>query len=309
MSRLLISGLVNVETTIKVRGFPINYYPIDYPFFGVQSRVSGVGLNLAAAAHVLGDAVRLQSMTGTDYESEYICQTLKERGIPTDGLIPCLKATPTSAVLYEESGRRQIYCDLKDIQDTPYPVNVQALEDVDLVAACNINFNRPLLEAARAAGKIIATDVHVLTDIHDDYNRDFMKSADILFLSDEGIGEEYQGFLRALYHTYHNSVIVLGRGSKGAALVFQGEVFQLPAVQVGPVVNTVGAGDALYISFLHFYAQGYTPVEALIRAELFASAKIRVSGGAEGFITESEVQQLYEIHGATIRNQIQTFPL
>ena len=145
MSRLLISGLVNVETTVKVRGFPINYYPIDYPFFGVQSRVSGVGLNLAAAAHVLGDAVRLQSMTGTDFESEYICHTLKERGIPTDGLIPCLKATPTSAVLYEESGRRQIYCDLKDIQDTPYPVNVQALEDVDLVAACNINFNRPLL--------------------------------------------------------------------------------------------------------------------------------------------------------------------
>ena len=100
MKNILVSGLVNVETTIKVRGFPINYYPIDYPFFGVQSRVSGVCLNLAAAAHVLGDAVRLQSMTGTDFESEYICQTLKERGIPTDGLIPSLKATPTSAVRY-----------------------------------------------------------------------------------------------------------------------------------------------------------------------------------------------------------------
>lgn len=309
MSRLLISGLVNVETTVKVRGFPINYYPIDYPFFGVQSRVSGVGLNLATAATVLGDTVRLQSMTGTDFEAEYICKALSDRGICADGVIPCLKATPTSVVLYEESGRRQVYCDLKDIQDTPYPVNTQALEDVDLVAACNINFNRPLLEAALAAGKTIATDVHVLSNIHDDYNRDFMKAADILFLSDEAVGEAYQGFLRELHHTYHNSVIVLGRGSKGAALVFQGEIFQVPAVQVGPVVNTVGAGDALYTSFLHFYVQGYSPVEALIRAELFASAKIRVSGGAEGFVTEPEVQKLYEIHGATIRNQIQTFPL
>lgn len=29
---ILISGLVNVETSVKVRRFPIDYYPIDYPF-------------------------------------------------------------------------------------------------------------------------------------------------------------------------------------------------------------------------------------------------------------------------------------
>ena len=84
---------------------------------------------------------------------------------------------------------------------------------------------------------------------------------------------------------------------------------QLPAVQVGPVVNTVGAGDALFASFLHFSTRGCAPVEALIRAELFASAKIGVSGGASGFVTESEIQRLYEIHGAAIQNQMKTFPL
>jgi ribokinase len=309
MPKLFISGLVNVETTVKVRGFPINYYPIDYPFFGVQSGVSGVGLNLATAAKTLGDEVRLQSMTGRDFEGEFIRQTLIERDIPTDGVLPCLRATPTSVVLYDETGRRQIYCDLKDIQDTPYALNAEAIEDADLIIACNINYNRPLLQAARAAGKIIATDVHVLTDIHDGYNRDFMQAADVLFLSDEGIGEDYQGFLRALYDTYRNGVIVLGRGSKGAALVTDGQILQLPAVQVGPIVNTVGAGDSLFISFLHFYALGMTAVEALVRAELFASAKICVSGGAAGFITETEIQQLYEIYGAAIKNQIQTFPL
>ena len=38
--RILVSGLLNVETTVPVRGFPINYYPIDYPFFGINSNVS-----------------------------------------------------------------------------------------------------------------------------------------------------------------------------------------------------------------------------------------------------------------------------
>ena len=48
--KLFVSGLLNVETTVAVRDFPISYYPIDYPFFGIQSHVSGVGYNIAKAA-------------------------------------------------------------------------------------------------------------------------------------------------------------------------------------------------------------------------------------------------------------------
>ena len=59
--KILVSGLLNIETTVSVRGFPIQYYPIDYPFFGVNSSVSGVGYNLAKALTVLGDSVSLFS--------------------------------------------------------------------------------------------------------------------------------------------------------------------------------------------------------------------------------------------------------
>ena len=47
--RVLVSGLINLETTLRVNGFPIDYNPVNYPFLGVQSRVSGVGYNLAKA--------------------------------------------------------------------------------------------------------------------------------------------------------------------------------------------------------------------------------------------------------------------
>lgn len=49
---ILISGLVNVETSVKVRRFPIDYYPIDYPFFGVESHVAGVAYNIAKALYL-----------------------------------------------------------------------------------------------------------------------------------------------------------------------------------------------------------------------------------------------------------------
>jgi ribokinase len=215
MSHILISGLVNTETTVRIREFPIPYYPIDYPFFGIGTAVSGVAYNLAKALRTLGDRVTLLSMTGDDLPGQTIRQELQAIGIDTSNIKISLKETPNSAVLYDGEGKRQIYCDLKDIQETAYGFTPEICEDVELVAACNINFNRPLLHAAKAAGKTVATDVHVLRDLYDDYNREFMENADILFLSDEGIGEHYRDFIAELESIYHNRIIVLGRGSKG----------------------------------------------------------------------------------------------
>lgn len=296
--RILVSGLLNTETTTAVRGFPVHYYPIDYPFFGISTAVSGVAFNIAKALRTLGDEVRLTSMTGNDFPAAYIRSALEELDIAPDHVRPVLKQTPSSVVLYDPEGKRQIYCDLKDIQETAYGFSEDLLEGVDLVAACNINFNRPLLAMAKQAGKRIATDVHVLSNIHDEYNRAFMECADILFLSDEHIGEDYRGFLLALANTYGNAVIVLGRGGRGAAMYLRetGQITEMPAVYAGPVVNTVGAGDALFSSFLHYYAKGADPVEALYRAQVFAAHKITVSGASGGFVPEQVLDRWIREH-------------
>jgi hypothetical protein len=49
MKNILISGLFNMETTLQIKGFPIDYFPIDYPFFGINTSVSGVSANIAKA--------------------------------------------------------------------------------------------------------------------------------------------------------------------------------------------------------------------------------------------------------------------
>ena len=296
MNHILISGLVNTETTVRVRQFPLEYYPIDYPFFGVQTAVSGVAYNIALAMKKLGDQVMLLSMTGDDFPASYIRRELQEAGIDVSHMLPSLRETPSSVVLYDGEGRRQIHCDLKDIQEASYGFSPYVCGAVDLVVACNTNFNRPLLRLAKEAGKPIATDVHVLTNVWDDYNREFMEYADILFLSDEGLGDDYRGFLVELERAYGMEILVLGRGSKGAVLYWKArnQFYELPAVQVGPVVNTVGAGDALFSAFVHYYAKGLEPLEALHRAQLFASAKIGVSGASKGFVTEQEIENLYE---------------
>ena len=290
---ILVSGLLNTETTVAVHGFPIPYYPIDYPFFGVNTAVSGVAFNIAKALRTLGDQVRLTSMVGDDVPAASIRGQLEDLGIGTEHIRTKLRQTPNSVVLYDPEGRRQIYCDLKDIQDTQYDFSPELLEGIELVAACNINFNRPLVRMAKAAGKTIATDVHVLGNVYDDYNREFIENADILFLSDEAVGADWKGFLYALADSCPCGIIVLGRGGKGAALYLRetGTITEMPAANVGPVVNTVGAGDALFSGFLHFYAKGHSPEEALRRAQVFAAHKITVTGASNGFVSEETVEQ------------------
>ncbi len=291
--KILVSGLLNTETTTAIRGFPIHYYPIDYAFFGVNTAVSGVAFNLAKALKTLGDDVRLTSMKGHDFAAAYIVDSLRELDISAEHVQPKLRQTPSSVVLYDPEGKRQIYCDLKDIQETAYAFDASVLEGIDLVVACNINFNRPLLSLAKQAGKMIATDVHVLSDIHDDYNREFMEHADILFLSDEAVGNGYREFLMQLADAYPCRIIVMGRGAQGAAMYLRetGQIIEMPAASVGTVVNTVGAGDALFSAFLHFYGKGFSPLDALKRAQIFAAHKITANGASNGFVSEKEIDQ------------------
>lgn len=163
-----------------------------------------------------------------------------------------------------------------------------------MIVACNINFNRNLLKKAKADGKLIATDVHVLSDIEDVYNMDFMQCADILFLSDEAIRTDAEDFLMEIEKRYGNEIIVLGQGSEGALMYVkkQGKFYDFPAVKTGRIVNTVGAGDALFSGFIHYYAKGADVTEALKKAEIFASYKIGFDGVANGFADEQKIEEL-----------------
>ena len=58
MSRFFVAGLINLETTLAVDGFPLPYFPVRYPFFGIQTTVSGVGYNITKAPEHAGQSGR-----------------------------------------------------------------------------------------------------------------------------------------------------------------------------------------------------------------------------------------------------------
>ncbi len=296
MNNICVSGLINIETTLKVDGFPIPYESVRFPFWGVNSAVSGVGFNLAKVLTILGNRVDFVSMIGDDLAGEVIRLTLQRANILDKYVLSILKQTPQSIVMYDQAGKRQIHTDLKDIQERPFPPHLfqQAIENCSLALLSNINFNRPFLKPAKQAGKVIATDVHTIADLDDEYNADFMAAADILFMSHEKLPISPETWARRVQNRYGTSILVIGLGSEGALLAVKEDNFveRITAVKIRPIINTVGAGDALFSSFNHFYHKTNDPYQAIQKAILFASYKIGEKGSAAGFLTAAALDAL-----------------
>lgn len=291
MSQIFVSGLANVETSCAIRRFPIDYQPIDYNFFGIGSIASGVGLNVSLALSALGDTVSFAAFAGDD-DAGVLVRSAGSK-IADCRFAPC-EQTPQSVVLYDENGRRRAYTDLKDLQELELPASCyDDLDRFDGFCLCNINFSRKLLPIAKSTGKPVFCDVHCLSDVLDSYNADFMKAADILFLSNESIVGREEDFVKDLSAVYPCRVFAVGMGARGALLYDRDGGFTVvSAVSTRPVVNTVGAGDALFSAFVHFYLKGLEPGDALRKAAVFASYKIGESGASKGFLTEKALSQL-----------------
>jgi ribokinase len=297
MSKFLVAGLINIETTLKIDGFPIHYAPVRYPFHGVNSSVSGVGYNIAKALNTLGHRVDFLSLIGRDPAAELVRSELHALQIDDSSVLPALDQTPQSVILYDSTGSRAINVDLKDIQDRTYPAELAktALAACDMAVICNINFSRQMLTMAKQMGVTIASDVHAIADPDSDYDADYMRHADILFMSHENLPCSPEQWVRTLWARYSNRIIVIGLGGEGALLALRDEqqIQHYPAQVTRPIINTIGAGDALFSAFLHSYQQMQDARIALQKAMLFASYKIGASGAADGFLDAAALDRLH----------------
>jgi len=297
MAKILIAGHINIETTLKVDGFPIEYHPVRYPFHGINTTISGVGFNVAKALTTLGHDVTLLSLIGNDMNGALVKATLEDAGIDTTYVLRELDATCQSVILFDDSGQRLINTDLKDIQARDYLLKQyeKAIQGQDLAILCNINFSRHLLTRTRTFGIPIATDVHTIRSLDDDYNRDYMSQADIVFMSHENLPMSPDDWARTFIDTFDTPKILgIGLGVEGALLATRTDIHHVPTHITRPVVNTIGGGDALFSSFIHGYLTYDTPLIAMQYATLFASYKVGANGGAEGFLLSEELESLYK---------------
>lgn len=294
-SSIFVSGLVNIESSVPIGSFPIyDNSDTEYLFNGISNTVSGVGYNVSKALQTLGDDVHLHTLIGQDPFGKVVVEELQKNGIGIEGVYHFLDATPHSVILYDREKKQKILCDLKNIQTTSYPDAFMYDISYDVAILTNVNFSREFFKRFSHSKTLVATDCHVLKDINSKYDKEFLENADIVFMSNEAIkGREYD-FIKELIRAYNHIIIVISMGDQGS-IIFDREADSIKKVDarvVRPIVNTIGAGDALFSSFLHFYIAGLDSLDAINLATYFASYKIGANGGAEGFLTEDQLLDL-----------------
>jgi hypothetical protein len=105
----------------------------------------------------------------------------------------------------------------------------------------NAAFSRPLLSQVKAAGASIATDLQTASESSRAYDTDFLRAADVIFLSQEKLAVEPETFVSTLWERTGARVVVVGMGASGALLrLRRGKSRRVSAISVRPIVNTAG---------------------------------------------------------------------
>ena len=71
--QIYVSGMINFEADLKVKNFPIHYYPIDYPFFDIDTFIGGSGYNISMALKNFNNDVTISGFVFTmpDFKDNY----------------------------------------------------------------------------------------------------------------------------------------------------------------------------------------------------------------------------------------------
>ncbi len=297
MSKFMVAGFVQFETIVKVDDLPLPYKEFESIPETINTDIGGAGFNEAMALRWLGDDVDFMSMVAKNMSRTQIHAYLEENevNLSTEYVLRKLDGMPTAVVLYKSSGKKQIFEDVKDIRTVEYDVGLfeSQIQDKDMVLISNCNFCRPVLALAKKYNKPIALNVRSMRAEKIANKEDFLAAANIVYISDDDLEGDPYDCIDECKRKYNPEIVIMGLGSKGVILYIREDnsVIEYKPVKTYDVVNTVGAGNAMFSSFLHYYVKTKDARDAIKNALLFVSYKISFVGTSNGFMTEEQIEQ------------------
>jgi sugar/nucleoside kinase (ribokinase family) len=297
-NKIVVAGVTSLYLSVGVEEFPLDYLPAATPAW-MRAGVTGSAGHIAQILSTLGDEVRLCTLAGTDPAGLAIRADLHARGLCGPGVVDG-GASSLGVVLVAADGRRMGFPYLAAVNAVGYPAETfcRQASGADLAVLTNARFVRPLIRHAREMDVPVAVDAHLISDIDDGYNKPWLEVADIVFCSHERLPCPPADWVARVFARYPGCCIVgVGSGPDGCLLGLRdGTLVRADALAPRGVVNTAGAGDALFASFLHCWLATGNPVAALEAAVLHAGWKIGDTFPGASSLTEAELAALRDVH-------------
>ena len=292
---LLCVGHVALDLIFSVNEFPD--HPTKTPAHRHHRGVGGMSGNAAIALARLGAQVDFCGPVGDDDTAEVFEQVLRCEGVGLSGLrrVPGASSS-VSSIIVDRHGERMIFNAKGSALDAPGPFDPSVLEGIDFVLVdprCPAWAEAALHEAhRRGIPSMLDGEVSPRADL-----QRLVPLADWRVFSERGLlayaDGEPEVVLQQLAAQDPSRRVVRTLGAQGLQWCdVQGRLQHMPAVQAGPVVDTLGAGDVFHAALGLALAEGQTDQHALRFAATAAAIKCSRPDGIAGAPTRSEVEAL-----------------
>lgn len=292
---LLCVGHIALDLIFSVSAFPD--HPTKTPAHRHHRGVGGMSGNAAVALARLGARVDFCGPVGDDDTAGVFEQVLRREGVGVSGLrrVPGASSS-VSSIIVDRHGERMIFNAKGSALDVPGPFDASVLDGIDFVLVdprCPDWAEAALREAhRRGIPSMLDGEVAPRADL-----QRLVPLADWRVFSERGLMAWADGepgaLLQQLAAQDRSRHVVRTLGAQGVQWCdTQGRLQQMPAVQAGPVVDTLGAGDVFHAALGLALAEGQAEQHALRFASAAAALKCGRPDGIAGSPSRAEVEAL-----------------
>ncbi len=243
-------------------------------FAGDLVRSPGGGAITAIGCARLGLATALAAPLGHDAAGELIGPMLEEEGVQLVG--PRSSRTPVTAVMPIGDDRAMVTYDpgvrarATDVAAHSPRAVITGLSQLDVVPPNTNAYVTVGDDDARAFAGRLPGAASRATGL-------FIEQREALVLTGAGSAEEAAEMIGARV-----KIVVVSLGADGAAACVDGRAVAVEGYDVGPSIDTTGAGDLFVAAWAWGDAAGLSVDDALRWAALYAALSVRVPTGAGG---------------------------
>lgn len=250
---ILVIGGTSVDTIIQIKK-PMKPGPQTIRAKNCTTTVGGTGAGKSLNLARLDFNVTLHSIIGKDILGQSILSFLEH---PDISLLIDKSDQPTEQhtnLMTPDGERISIYthppANLDNINwESIKPI----LKTADMVAINILDYARPALKLAKAAGKNLWIDIHDY-DQGNAFHHEFIQAADVLFLSDINL-PDYRNFMQQQIKAGKDFIICTHGAEGSTALDKNGVWYKQNSVSGYELIDSNGAGDAYFSGFTYAYYQ------------------------------------------------------
>lgn len=291
---VIVIGAAGVDTNIYLAGADVDF-SVESNFSQNLDNVGGAGGYSSRGFARLGKRTGFLGCIGDDHNGRFIADELSRDGIETFFLLDPVGTRRSVNIMYRDGRRKNFYDGKGSMNMQPDLELCRAAIGRARIAHMTIeNWTRRLLPLAKELGVLVSCDLQDVISPDDEYRRDYIEQADILFFSAVNFPDPTPLINRFL-EMKPGRMTVTGMGSRGCALGTSDGIRMFDPVTLDePVIDTTGAGDSLAAGFLSsYFLDDYTLEDSILRGQIAARYACTQKANSSLLITREQLDAYF----------------